>query len=220
MRPGCALVGLDEQNAFGAVDWTDALRQTLRRAPAFAVALSMLWRGGAGILVFVLRADGTWSSFPTYGGVVKGNQEGSPVFCLVIDEVMRRVVADPRLAGVPALHWLYIDDWVVQLPLDQAVTLLDAVEESSAKSNLCLQRRKCAFHVPDLATVPVDEWPPAARALLERTRTNQMGFCCWGPRPVATGRCRSTSAPLPRRRRCAGSNVPYTSPKPCWKWCI
>ena len=29
-------------------------------------------------------------------------------------------------------------------------------------------RHKCAFHVPDLATVPVDEWPPAARALLER----------------------------------------------------
>jgi hypothetical protein len=56
MRPGCALVGLDEQNAFGAIDWTDALRQTLRRAPAFAVPLSMLWRGGAGILVFVLRA--------------------------------------------------------------------------------------------------------------------------------------------------------------------
>ena len=100
--------------------------------------------------------------------MVQGNQEGSPVFCLVIGQVLRRVVADARLARAKVLHWLYIDDWIVQLPLDQAITLLDAAEESSAGSNLRLQRRKCAFHVPALAEVPVESWPPLARALLER----------------------------------------------------
>ena len=143
MRPECALIGLDEQNAFGELDWTDALRQAQRYAPAFAVPLSMLWRGGGGIIVHVLRPDGTWGFFTIYGGVVQGSQEGSLVFCLVIGQVLRRVLADARLAGAKMLHWLYIDDWIVQLPLDKAITLLDAAEESSAESSLRLQRRKC-----------------------------------------------------------------------------
>ena len=168
MRPDCALIGLDEQNAFGAVEWADALRQAQRHAPIFAVPLSMLWRSGAGIIVHVLKPDGTWGFFTIFGGVVQGNQEGSPVFCLVIGQVLRRVVDDARLAGAKMLHWLYIDDWVVQLPLDKAIALLDAAEESSARSNLRLQRRKCAFHVPALADVPVKDWPPLARALLDR----------------------------------------------------
>ena len=95
MRPDCALLGLDTQNAFGQLDWTDALRQAARYAPVFAVPLSMLWRGGGGVIVYIARPDGTWDSFKASGGVVQGSQEGSPVFCLVIGEVLRRVLADP-----------------------------------------------------------------------------------------------------------------------------
>ena len=91
-------------------------------------------------MVFLEQISGEWESFTVFGGVVQGNQEGTPVFCLVIAGVLRRVQEDPRLAGAPLIHWLYVDDWIVQVPLCSAALLLDVVAEKAAESHLDLQQ--------------------------------------------------------------------------------
>jgi hypothetical protein len=58
------------------------------------------------------------------------------VFCLVVGEVLRRVLAHPDVAGVGSIHWLYIDDWIVQLPLAAAIAMLEVVDVSADESNL------------------------------------------------------------------------------------
>ncbi len=115
-RPAWALLTLDIRNAFGQVQWTDALNATAARVPRFAVPLAMMWRGGAGIPVYAETPEGPWAEFRVYAGVVQGSQEGSPVFCVVIATVLDAVLRDPALRGNRNHHGLYIDAWVMQVP--------------------------------------------------------------------------------------------------------
>ena len=41
--PDDALLGLDIKNAFGAVQWADALLAAVAKAPCLAIPMSMLW---------------------------------------------------------------------------------------------------------------------------------------------------------------------------------
>ena len=111
----------------------------------------------------------------------------------MIAEVLRRAADNPVLASAGLLHWRYIDDWIVQVPLAVAPGLLDIVEASAARSNLPLQRKKCACHVPALAATAEAEWPPAGRALLEKVPHQPHGLVLLG-----TEACGDRAMPHPR----------------------
>jgi hypothetical protein len=113
------------------------------------------------------------------------------VFCLVIAEVLRRVLASPALAGVDSLHWLCVDGWIVQTPLPAALALLGEVDDSADTSNLPLQQRKCSFQVPALRDVPECDWPAAARELKERIPHQPDGLVL-----VGTEACGGRAMPL------------------------
>ena len=76
--PGDALLGVDIKNAFGAVQWADALMAAVAKAPCLAVPMAMMWQSSY-MVVFVQDADGHgWHGFFIYGSLIQGNLEGQP----------------------------------------------------------------------------------------------------------------------------------------------
>ena len=133
--PNDVLMCIDVENAFGAVRWADALLAAVAAAPRLAVPMAMMWRCFA-MAVYMRDVDGHgWHSFLIYGSVIQGNLEGQPAFCLVIAVVLHVVVAAPRVqAWRPVIkHWLYIDDWTMQMPLAAAGVLLFVCFAESTK---------------------------------------------------------------------------------------
>ncbi|CAK0821398.1 unnamed protein product, partial [Prorocentrum cordatum] len=118
-----------------------------------------------------------WHSFTIYGSLAEGNPDGLPEFCIVIAVILEIVVSDPRLAAHrrSILHWLYMDDWIVQVPLPVACTLLEVIVGAAAARNLPLQLAKCAFHIPVLAGTRPENLPDAARALADRIQYSPDG---------------------------------------------
>ena len=126
-----ALVSLDVKNAFGAVEWPDALDACMRLVPAIAPALAAMWAPGH-VHIHVETATNQWTRIPVYGSLLQGGQDGHSVFCLVISIALSRATAvfaataaaretanDPtaplwRLVS----HWAYVDDILLQIPLD------------------------------------------------------------------------------------------------------
>ena len=104
------------------------------------------------------------------------------------------------------MHWVYIDDWIVQLRIEFAVVLLDVIEGEAALSKLRLQRSKCAFHVPSLAAAAEESWPPPAAALLERIPHRAAGLILLGTdasgdRAMPLDQCATPPQTLLRKER-------------------
>ena len=88
--PSKAFVSLDVANAFGAVQWMDALEAVLDRAPSLAPALSAQWSPRA-ITLFTQQRDGTWQPIVVYGGLFQGGCNGHPCFCIVLGVIWAHV---------------------------------------------------------------------------------------------------------------------------------
>ncbi|MFM7978864.1 MAG: hypothetical protein ACKPKO_06070, partial [Candidatus Fonsibacter sp.] len=73
--PERACVSLDLANAFGTVQWNDALQATLKKVRQMAPALAAQWAPGY-ITLFIQQADATWSKCRVYGGVFQGGCDG------------------------------------------------------------------------------------------------------------------------------------------------
>ena len=142
--------------------------------------------------VYLQDQDGYgWHAIFIYGSLIQGNQEASPAFCILIAVVQHAVVHSPCLVGTEhrIRHWTYIDDWIIQVPLDLAVAGLYVVHAATASRNLPLQMRKCAFHVPALAKETPEQWPVEAVLLAERISFRLRGSHCLGQRHVVTLQC-------------------------------
>ena len=192
--PDRAIVTLDTKNAFGEVTWPIALRAALERAPKLAIPMAAMWRCGHA-LVYTMTPSGTgWHAFPVHGSLVQGNLEGAPAFCLVIACVQLEVEKDPRLAGwrTSIRHWQYIDDWVIQCPLEALHVLLTVAHQKLQASSLPLQHTKCAFHVPAFAGRASDDSLPLEVAQCAETIAYEPD----GVTLLGTDACREQSAPL------------------------
>ena len=178
--PDDALVGLDIENAFGAVTWADALQATIAKAPRLAVPLATMWCNFK-TTVYMKDADGYgWHAFHIYGSMIQGNLEGQPGFCIVIAVVLHEVVNHPRYSPLSKRirHWLYVDDWIMQVPVEAMNLLLDIVLEATARHCLLLQLRKCAFHIPSLRNQPADSGPEASSKWHSALNTQAADWCC------------------------------------------
>ena len=81
LRPDRAVVQTDFKNAYGCVDWNDALGAALEHVPAVGPALAAVWGDtDRGQRLYVESSPGTWVAFTTFGAVMQGGQEGPPVF--------------------------------------------------------------------------------------------------------------------------------------------
>ena len=144
--------------------------------------------------VHLQNSDGSgWHSFLIYGSLVQGNLEGQPAFCMVIAAVLLAAAADPRIASHKdqVRHWLYVDDWIIQAPVNIISEVLDCVLTAAANRNLQLQLSKCCFHVPSLAAQTVDGWSTFAKAFCERVPHCQEGITMLG-----TDACGDLAQPL------------------------
>ena len=74
--PGKAFVSLDVANAFGAVQWTDALEAVFERAPSLAPALAAQWAPIA-ITLFTQQRDVTWQPMVVYGASFRAGATGT-----------------------------------------------------------------------------------------------------------------------------------------------
>ena len=155
--------------------------------------MAMMWRDFQPEVWLQNENGHGWHAFYIYGSVIQGNQEGSPAFCILIAAVLHTVVHHPDLASyrLQVIHWMYVDDWVIQVPLAAAGVLLDVVTTAAAARNLPLQLQKCAFHVPALARKARHDWPAEAVALSERISFRQDGLVLLG-----TEACGDLAIPL------------------------
>jgi hypothetical protein len=196
--PQDALMGLDIKNAFGEVAWSDALLAAVDKAPRLAVPMAAMWRNFS-MTVYLKDADShDWHAFKIYGSLIEGNLESQPAFCLVIAVVLHIVIMDPRLSHwSPRIrHWLFVDDWIMQVPLEAALTLLDAVREATASRQLPLQVKKCTFHVPALEGVRREDCPEQARLLAQHISYSADGLVLLG-----TEACGDQAIPLYQARQ-------------------
>ena len=97
--------------------------------------MAAMWQNFS-VTVYLKDADGHgWHAFHIYGSMIQGNLEGQPGFCMVIAVVLHEVVNDPRVSGWcrRIRHWLYVDDWVIQVPQEVMCTLLHVALGAAAK---------------------------------------------------------------------------------------
>ena len=100
LRPQDAIVSLDIKNAFGAVEWADALEAVLRRAPALAPMLAVQW-SSLQIRIWLQDADGRcWHVMVVFGSLLQGGLDGRPVFCVVIAVVLIEIGRDERITVI------------------------------------------------------------------------------------------------------------------------
>ena len=200
--PDRAILSLDIRNAFGEVSWPVALHTVLKRAPLLAGPLACMWQSGA-TNVHTAAPDGSWTKWPIHGSLIQGNLEAQPIFCLVMAEALEAVCNDPALAEWAALirHWMYVDDWIIQAPVECVPTLMACLERVLAQLGLPLQLTKCRWHVPSLRSMDPAEWPPTARRLLDVLEVSVQGITLLG-----TEACRDLATPL---------HVPAETPPQC-----
>ena len=161
--PERAMVGLDFRNAFGLVEWCDALQAMLATAPRLAATVGILWATFE-LSVWIADADGLgWHAFTTHGSIVQGNLEGQPAFCIVLEVIMEWVASDPRLSCARLRYWAYADDWTLQCLVKHVSILIAVIKEYSANLKFDLQVTKCAFHVPECKGLGLDDLPEEAR---------------------------------------------------------
>ena len=191
--PERMLMGLDVRNAFGEGRWVDALLAAVAKVPKLAVPLAAMWRCGF-VRVFLLSADSSeWQGFLIFGSLIQGNLEGQPGFCIVIAVVYHVVSHHPSLVQwrLKILHWIYVDDWVIMVPIEAADILLRVVEKALSDRGLPLQRHKCAFHVPALRGIIEEEWPQQVQELAATIPHNTDGLTLLG-----TEACGDRALPL------------------------
>ena len=161
LRPDHAIVSLDFKNAFGMVRWSDALLGTVASAPRLATPLACLWQPGE-VNVMVQRENGLqWEAMPVTGGLVQGFVEASPVFCMVLAGLMRKVHSDPQISRSDwdeILEWAYIDDWTLQVPPRLVPALSEVIQRHAADLGFELQPHKCQVHVPSERGKAECEW--------------------------------------------------------------
>ena len=89
---------------------------------------------------------------------------------MVIVAVLLAAMAEPRLESWKSRirHWLYVDDWIIQAPLEAVSFVLDCVLGAAAAKSLELQLSKCCFHVPRFAQADRSLWPDQMVAFDER----------------------------------------------------
>ena len=96
--------------------------------------------------------------------------------------VVQRASSDPRLERWrPYIkHWIYVDDWTMQVPLSGANVLMDVVVEHLHSYNMKVKYAKCAFHVPALCNLDEENWPAEASAMTQRIPHRREGLTLLG----------------------------------------
>ena len=167
LEPDKALMSLDVQNAFGAVQWKDALLAVAAAVPKLGPLLAVQWHA-CKLRLWVQDANGQgWRLILIYGSLLQGGLDGHPIFCLVMAVFLDRLAANQIVAvrWAEVRVWDYVDDLLFQCPVSLVATLLQAVEAELRRLSLRLQARKCRIHIPSLASTPVTDWPAAVREL-------------------------------------------------------
>ena len=181
-RPDRALLSLDFKNAFGCVQWADALDGLVASAPRLAVPVARQWALRS-TQVFVQVSPGQWEPISVTGGLTQGFAEAQPIFCIVLTADMRKVLNDPALklyADPLHLDWAYVDDWTLQVDLDKVAMVKDTIVAHASRYGLQLQPQKCQLHVPAFRNVPEDQWPEALRVAAQAFPVNTDGITLLG----------------------------------------
>ena len=93
LEPDKARISLDVRNAFGSVQWKDALLAVAASVPKLGPLLAVQWHS-CHLRLWLQDANGKgWHQILIYGSLLQGGLDGHPVFCLVITVLLVRVAA-------------------------------------------------------------------------------------------------------------------------------
>ena len=110
-----------------------------------------MWAPGH-VHIHVETAANHWTRIPVYGSLLQGGQDGHSVFCLVISIALTRATAvfaatatARETANGPTAplwrlisHWAYVDDVLLQIPLDILGQALRVIKTKLATVHLHL----------------------------------------------------------------------------------
>ena len=100
LAPDKALISLDVQNAFGSVEWADALLAVVERAPRLAPRLALQWRALQMRLWLHNTNDAGWHVMYISESLLQGGLDGHPVFCVVIGVVVLHISRDQQVTPI------------------------------------------------------------------------------------------------------------------------
>ena len=181
-HPDHALASLDVRNAFGSIEWADALRIVTASAPSLAPFLATIWGAGRQVIHTQSAHTGEWTSSAACGSLIQGGPEAQHIFCIVMAEMIQeaqRKIASPaetprqdpqhHSGGPDPEHrkdppqrtfiWVYVDDVTVMCPVEHLAAIIEAIRAAMAKHGCELQPKKCHVCVPALRHAPRREWP-------------------------------------------------------------
>ena len=167
LQPQHGLASLDIQNAFGSVQWRDALKVVTAAVPKLGPLLALQW-GACRLRLWLQNSNGVgWHVLFIYGSLLQGGLDGHPVFCLVISVIIHRVSQNPAIKARwnTIKCWIYVDDMLFQAPLDSLPVLMEVLGRTLEAFSMKLQTQKSRLHIPELAGIPADEWPAHAQHL-------------------------------------------------------
>ena len=161
--PGSPITTLDVRNAFGCIEWADALTVTAASAPKLAHCMAAMWKSHEISLWLQDERGSGWHMYVVVGSLFQGGHEAHPTWCLIIAVVVIRVRG--RCAGISWIVWVYVDDITFKSSLKDVLTLLKAFEVELQRFRCELQKRKCATCLPALNGVAESDWPEELRAI-------------------------------------------------------
>ena len=182
LRPDRAIVQLDYKNAYGTVEWNDALESIVRHARGVAPCMAAYWGDPEhGQRLFTQTGPGEWRVTVIFGSLIREDRMAPPIFCLIVCMVLM----DVRGLRLTSDMWafIFIDDLTLSVEIPMVIPIVEAIERASALKNLKLVRSKCAIHVPAWREMgpPSDNGLEAALGIpVKQEGLDLMGTVCNG----------------------------------------
>jgi hypothetical protein len=142
------------------------LELILEKVPQLDPLLAAVWQV-LSLTLLLNDGSGGWAHIDAFFGVLQGGHDGQPVYCLIVMAVERdfndAISAMPEAIASSVQLWKFVDDGILQCPLQVFSTVWRAWCAANARHRIVLVDSKSVAYVPAWDGLPA---PPADAAIV------------------------------------------------------
>ena len=157
--PDDIFVAVDCRNAFGCLRRETALLEAEQTCPELTGMFRSLWDGVSPVLLIDSPAGGQ-TRHEVADGLTQGGCDAQPAFCLGLNRVLRKVIAQCNERGIHVKLWAYVDDVVFQTAPCHAADVTAWMDAALRDAGLERRADKCKWYIPagavDANDIPSD----------------------------------------------------------------